>query len=146
MNHTLINIELYDQDLLVHFGDKEDLKDYLVQELEVSEEKASQAVSTISPSSIGKTIIDYDNGIYFIWLKELPITDYNFGVLVHEIAHAAIGILNSKGMRLTHDSEEAYTYLMQYITIQIFEDLGSPFYHVYKFNQERLHEDPQAKV
>jgi len=43
----------------------------------------------------------------------------HIGILSHEVLHATIYILHRAGFRLTKHSEEAFTYLQEYIVTQI---------------------------
>lgn len=73
-------------------------------------------------------ISDKWNGCYFvaededtggnslcIWLKDLD----SLGTIAHEAMHFAIDLLERKGLKFSKDSEEAYTYLTDYIVEQI---------------------------
>lgn len=43
--------------------------------------------------------------------------------LSHEIFHAAVFILHSSGLKLTDDSEEAFAYLIGFITLNTLKDV-----------------------
>lgn len=60
--------------------------------------------------------IPFGNGISLIRLRKFPKNVYWLSVLIHEITHAVIDILRQVGVKLSEKSEEAYTYLMEYIT------------------------------
>ena len=44
-------------------------------------------------------------------------------IITHEALHATIRILEVKGIRMSEDSEEAYTYLQQYLVKEILKGL-----------------------
>ncbi len=58
-----------------------------------------------------------------IMLYRMPDGDEDYGTLQHEIFHAVYQILKSIGMSLSDDSEEAYAYLIGYLTEKIYEHL-----------------------
>lgn len=49
------------------------------------------------------------------------VTDY--GTLAHEIFHAVTFILTRIGMSLTNESDEAYAYLIGYLTKEIYKHI-----------------------
>lgn len=53
--------------------------------------------------------------------------DYNspsrIGTLIHELTHVVIDILDYSGLTLSRDSEEAYTYLVGWLTEQVFKHI-----------------------
>ncbi len=55
-----------------------------------------------------------------IKIKKKPDNPEYAGVLHHEIFHAVFSALNRIGMCLSKDSEEAYAYLIGYVTEQVF--------------------------
>lgn len=46
------------------------------------------------------------------------------GVIAHELFHTVSYILHYCGIYFTHDSEEAYTHLLEYLTQQLYNDLN----------------------
>ena len=68
---------------------------------------------------IGRTIM-FESQM-MMRLNNYPATASDFGLLQHEIFHVAEITLHDLGMNLTHDSDEAYAYLIQFITIKIYE-------------------------
>lgn len=60
------------------------------------------------------------NNMGVVRLYRLPIDAEDYGTLSHEIFHAAEYILREIGMPLSLDSNEAYAYLIGYLTKEIF--------------------------
>lgn len=60
-----------------------------------------------------------DDTYNLIWLNKYPETVEDFGDLVHEIEHAVWYILDSRGLKHTEESDEAYAYLSGYIFCEI---------------------------
>lgn len=56
-----------------------------------------------------------------IRLRDYPITVTDYGVLQHEIFHAVDQILKYIGITLSDDSDEAYAYLIEYVTREIYK-------------------------
>jgi len=50
-----------------------------------------------------------------IWVKN----DINYGLIAHECFHAVCWILSFRGFWLTDSSEEAYSYLLEYLFKQV---------------------------
>lgn len=56
-------------------------------------------------------------------LRSIPEDIFEYGVLHHEIFHVCAFILFKVGIPLTQESEEAYAYLIQFITEKIYDIL-----------------------
>lgn len=50
-----------------------------------------------------------------VWFPHFPKTPKDYGAMAHEVGHAAYVILGRAGVTLTEQSEEAFTYLQEYI-------------------------------
>lgn len=57
----------------------------------------------------------------FVRLREEPTTPKWIAIMVHECSHAVMETMRRIGMPLTVESEEAYTYLLDYIVRNILE-------------------------
>jgi len=53
-----------------------------------------------------------------VWLEHFPKTPSDYGALAHETGHAAFVMLRDLGMGFTDDSEEAFTYLQEYLVTE----------------------------
>ena len=59
-----------------------------------------------------------------LWLKQTPpYTPFNYGCLSHEIFHCCSFILSRAGVELCDKSEEAYAYLIGYISEVIMDKI-----------------------
>lgn len=74
----------------------------------------------------GRYVIYYEHTLCLIRLPELPRKTSHYAALVHEILHVVISVLRSVGMKISEDgeSDEAYTYLISFITKEIFERIN----------------------
>ena len=115
----IINIDMYEQDLLVVFGSKKYLESRLSNL--VSKSKAAKSVSNIGVA-VGHSYFDTELGVYYIWMREKPNEAQTFSILSHEIFHFATALMEKVGMKLTEESEEAYAYLIQFITKSILKE------------------------
>lgn len=66
------------------------------------------------------------NNLALIRMKNLPRSAFDYGALAHETLHVVISIMRVVGMAISdnHGSDEAYTYLMSYLTSQVFLQLN----------------------
>lgn len=68
--------------------------------------------------------VHFSMGASLIRLKDYPETPQHYGHLQHEIFHAVMVIFEKVGMEYTfRKSDEAYAYLIQYITEQVYENI-----------------------
>lgn len=58
-----------------------------------------------------------------IWLKRFEGTIEDFSILNHELMHCVIGALGFAGMELTPESEEAYAYTYDHLTVVVYTEL-----------------------
>lgn len=68
--NKIISIPNLYRDLMVHFGSKETLRKVLCKY--VDEETAANAVDAIGLSNKGCTVIDQQNGVFFVWMPRKP--------------------------------------------------------------------------
>ncbi len=71
----------------------------------------------------GRTYHHLIGGQTIIRLPKKPRTAQEFGTLAHEIFHAVDFITRRIGLRLGIESDEAYAYLIGYITERVYEKL-----------------------
>lgn len=74
----------------------------------------------------GKTIM-FPTGQTLIWLKRKPQSINDLAILNHEIFHCTCFILNRCGIQMSKKSDEAFAYLIQYLTEQIYNELDITF-------------------
>ena len=120
----VINAAVYPFDTVVAIGQIEaDIVKYIESELkyELDNEEKTYFVKFAGK---GKTL-QLKNGTGVLWVKRFNDGPFSHGVLSHEIFHVAYQILCSVGIKLTDSSEEAFSYLIQYLTQEI-------LYNIYK--------------
>lgn len=67
------------------------------------------------------TIEHYDT--YWVYVSEWNNTAYDYSILQHEIFHVADLMLRKRGFVLSDDSDEAWAYLIQDITLRVYGEL-----------------------
>lgn len=113
----LIPIDMYSTELLLHVGSKDGFKKKLNKFF--SHGVVNKVMSGINKSSVGYTCPIENKGVYVLWLKEPPDTPFGIGVMSHEVLHLAVNIMKHVGIEPSDSSEEAYAYLVQFLTKSI---------------------------
>lgn len=63
----------------------------------------------------------FENGQTVIRLRVVPSKPHEYGYLQHEIFHAVDFLFNRIGIELSEKSNEAYAYLIEYLTKEVYE-------------------------
>lgn len=123
--YGLIDISQFYRDVIVCFGGKETLRKCLTEYHD--EEKAEEILGLFDFSGLGKTIYSNEENVFVMWFPHLPKTAQDMGFLSHEIFHAACAVMSGIGCRPSDDSEEAYAYLITFLTQKIIEKFSISF-------------------
>ncbi|HMT01783.1 MAG TPA: hypothetical protein PKD00_00495 [Burkholderiales bacterium] len=70
----------------------------------------------------GKSIM-FTSGQTLLWLKEEPNNPETLAILNHEIFHCVCFIMEKVGIKFSDDSDEAFAYLIEYVSKQIYKKL-----------------------
>jgi hypothetical protein len=117
LNYVL-NLEVYPFDVMFSFGQTDQ---QLTRSL--NKYKVEPADIVAHEDGIGRCWV-LSNGAMLIRLRDYPTEPMHFGVLQHEILHAVTLLFHKIGMPLVIDaSDEAYTYLMGFITHRVYEEI-----------------------
>ncbi len=122
--NKIISIDIYDRDVMVHFGEKKYLKAKLSKIF--GNEQASEIVSTISGKEKGKSLL-LPGGQMVLYMPDFPKDIKGISILAHEIFHITNFTLEEAGINLTSDSDEAYSYLIEFLTKKILSMLPISF-------------------
>lgn len=116
--NKIIPIDIYNTDLLVVVGTTEDLENALKGHLgeEEGEEAYALMAEDISDISLGRSAL-LECGAVAMWMPDAS----DKATMAHEIFHVVTYITEKVGIRLSHDSDEAYAYLIGYITKKVNE-------------------------
>lgn len=117
--NTVISIPNLYRDLMVHFGSVESLRKTLCRY--VDDGIAEEATACINTNNKGETVINQEQGIFFIWMPSKPKTAEDIGFLAHEVFHAVAEIMRTIGITFSEDSEEIYAYTVGYLMHKILE-------------------------
>jgi hypothetical protein len=112
-----IRIPIYEQDVHIFFGDKNECIDAL-KNIEVSNEIINFCFQD-SENTSGRWTQWRDDMFNLMWMPSIPTTTHDYGILVHEISHGVFFILDHIGMKHTLDSDEAFAYLQGYMFREI---------------------------
>jgi hypothetical protein len=122
--NKIISIDIYDRDVMVHFGEKKHLKARISKIFGC--EMSSEIVSMISGEEKGKSFL-LPGGQMILYMPNLPKDIKGLSILAHEIFHIANFTLEKAGINLTSDSDEAYSYLIEFLTKKILAMLPISF-------------------
>lgn len=112
----IINVDLYKHDILVFFGDKNVLIKKLEKYFEYYQiDKFNRCIKTEKGCAYM-----VDTGQLILYMPNIPKKLDDFVILNHEIFHCTTLILKRIGVFLSPESEEAYAYLLEYITQKVF--------------------------
>ena len=118
----IIPIEVYSRDILFHFGDVPSFRKAVRRYHTKEQTDAIFERLEFNDNSAGKTIYDNKENAFIVWMPYLPQTLYDMQFLTHEIFHATRLLMRGIDIPLSDDSEEAYAYLIGYITKRVFEE------------------------
>lgn len=119
MEPFIISCEVYPFDILVHVGhNSKKIKHYFSKEEYSEIKKVKLKKATTIMFSSGKTLL---------WLKNKPKSIDCLGILAHEIFHSVCFILQRIGCKMNKYTDEPYAYLIQFITIKIYERMKFTF-------------------
>lgn len=112
----LINIyvEVYKRAVTICIGSADEFSKY---RKELIEEIDPECTADFAPARdySGHTCVVGDVG-FVVHILEEPLSGSSIGVLVHELSHVTNSILRDSNIPLTEETEEAYTYLLEYLT------------------------------
>ncbi|MGN1156787.1 MAG: hypothetical protein ACI4TK_11465 [Agathobacter sp.] len=122
-NYLVIPIDIYDTDVLVFFGDFESFLSVLKEKLEdIDYIKAKEIIGVVDRITTGRTCL-LESGQVTVWLPSIPESSKERGGMQHELFHATSFIMEKIGVSHVSESDEAYAYLIGYISTKVDEFL-----------------------
>lgn len=118
--HVTIPIPIYEMNLILSIGETDDQLWDNLKKLGMTKKAFSDC---LYPNSTNGRAIFFQPCTCFIRLRNSKLTPHYHGLIAHEIFHIATFIMNEVGMTLSGDSDEAYAYLISYLTEQIYKNL-----------------------
>ena len=113
MNEIVIQIPIYKTDVLIYWGDRKGL--YKAVKRNSDKATAREVIEEVAPNTEGLTVTTSGRTV-IIYLASPPRDPRSGAILIHELSHATNFILQEVGIPHTEDTEEAYTYLLEYLT------------------------------
>lgn len=119
-----IDIPIYDVDVVCAISDDNEwIRSKFKENLSDDDFESVSELINLS-SEDGCNISHRNNGSQIIIIRENPKKNsYWLAVLVHETLHATARILRHKNIEMDENSEEAFTYLQEYIFKNIYDEL-----------------------
>ena len=118
--NTIIPIDIYNTDIMVHFGDPGSLKEELVARFGLEDAQSIFDGLDFNDNLLGKTVL-LSQGNIILWMPSVPQTAKEKGTMAHEIFHAACEIMTKIDVQPCEENEEVYAYLIGYLTKKIDE-------------------------
>lgn len=114
-----IPISIYSKKVIVAVGEFD--VGAIAEHISTEKEKDSfrQEMQQNDISSYDGLVFNLGTGNEVLWLQYPPKSETDISTLAHEAFHAAYDILKRVGIPLSSSSEEAYAYLIGYITEQV---------------------------
>lgn len=127
MQQFLVNIDLYNTQVLVHCGAIYELLPALQARLpHDAYREVSACFENVNFSIKAKAVMDTHTGALVLWMREPwkknPDPDW-IGTLSHEIFHIVEMMFDRIGIPLSIDTSEAYAYAIEYVTKRIYDCL-----------------------
>ena len=117
-----VYIPIYKKYLYVLAGTPKESVDALMEQYELGDKNAETLIEHLEKhkkNSAGIFTYDEESNTYTIWLPQEPDTIEREACLLHEINHAVFYLFDNLGMEHTVASDEAYSYLSEYLYVEI---------------------------
>ena len=111
-----IKIPIYRITVHLFFGNIEDCKKAII--ADGQNEITAEAWAKNNDKYEGAFTVE-ETGYTLIWLRKFPESVGDYGSLIHEIEHCTFDILNSRGVKHSDDSDEAFAYLLCWLYEEI---------------------------
>jgi hypothetical protein len=118
----IIPLVIYPFDIVCCFGHTNDEVNRILNKFNVTEDDLDAA--ELKNETVQGRYVMFSSNQSFIRLKYFPTTPEQYGFLQHEIFHCVTHIMDKIGISfILLDSDEAYSYLVGYITTEIYNKL-----------------------
>lgn len=118
--NTVIYCDVFDQDVMFHFGETELLRKQI--ESIFDGKVVDDIIEYIKENQTLGTTFSLPRGT-LVFMPKIPKTNDDYGILAHEIFHAVFKLTKGIGIDYSLEGEETYAYLVQYLTKSILEEL-----------------------
>lgn len=110
----IISYVIYPFDCMFSFGETDDQLFKLLRKKGISDPEECKIHGNAR-------CVMFAGGQTVVRLKSIPKMPHEFGWLQHEIFHAVEFLLNRIGVELCRQSDEAYCYLIEYLTKEVYK-------------------------
>ena len=121
MNEIVIQIPIYKTAVLIYWGDRKGL--YKAVKRNSDKTTAREVIEEVAPHTEGVTVTTSGRTVT-IYLASPPRDARSVALPIHELSHATNFILREVGIPHTEDTEEAYTYLLEYTAREVMHQLS----------------------
>lgn len=123
--NVLVHVELFPYSVMFSFGEDDDTLSERLEKIGMSKKDLHSERHQWMPGSYGQYNM-YPNGQFgLIRMHNLPSTSKDWGALAHEIFHVVACIAEQVGLQLLPGtSDEAYAYMISYITTELYEAIN----------------------
>lgn len=120
LNH-IIELVVYPYDVMVSFGQTDEELKEVLSTYKLDEHDIDKAMFGSNETVQGRAVA-FSNNASLIRLRHYPVTSKDYGNLAHEIFHCATFVMERVGIKFDLNvSDEAYAYLVGYLTKEIYE-------------------------
>lgn len=119
----IVNLKVYPFDIMFSFGETDELLNKALKKSRVPLDDIKEVIDYTNKRTKLASFQITEKGWSLIRLKNFPKTTKDYSILQHEIFHAVYHILKRIGINLCDDSDEAFSYLTEYITREVYEKL-----------------------
>jgi len=121
----IVPLVIYDFDIMFSVGES-NYQIYKAVEQRLKDEdfkifQDDEMLFKMPETTNGRTVHNLIGGQTIIRLRSKPKNPQGYSVLAHEIFHAVDFIMRHIGITLSPDSDEAYAYLIGYVTREFFK-------------------------
>ena len=124
----IVDLVIYPYDIWFSMGESDGVFTRTISERlpdEHFEDLKEDIICSLPAECRGRTYHHLIGGQTIIRLPKKPKTAQEFGTMAHEIFHAVDFITRRIGLRLTPNSDEAFAYLIGYVTEQVMIKLSN---------------------
>ena len=116
----IINLEVYPFDVMVSIGETDEAVVKHLVKKGVPLTECNKHLIEINGK--GRSLM-FPTGQSLLRLPKKPETNFEMAVLQHEIFHIVQFVMHKVGITLSDDSDEAYAYLIQFLTLKIYNKI-----------------------
>lgn len=115
IKHFLIEDEVFNRKIYVVVGDPEKSRNHLKRKFKLSYEDCDSISKENDGCYFSVTNHKSQRKVFVIWVKNFRNTPGDIAVVAHEILHLTFAVMCYIGVKISDDSEEAFTYYMDSI-------------------------------